>query len=79
MQFPARFADLPEHAFPRLRTLLAGTRPGGPELAMTIGEPQHPVPFSARMRVAGSTVTPCRRAIHPAMASRSSGAPSLGG
>ena len=45
MQFPARFADLPEHAFPRLRTLLAGTRPGGPELAMTIGEPQHPVPF----------------------------------
>ena len=44
MQFPARFADLPEYAFPRLRTLLAGTPPGGPELAMTIGEPKHPVP-----------------------------------
>jgi aspartate/methionine/tyrosine aminotransferase len=44
MQFPARFADLPEYAFPRLRALLAGTPPGGPELAMTIGEPRHPIP-----------------------------------
>jgi N-succinyldiaminopimelate aminotransferase len=44
MQFPARFADLPEYAFPRLRRLLAGTLPGGPELAMTIGEPKHPLP-----------------------------------
>ncbi len=44
MQFPARFSDLPEYAFPRLRRLLAGVRPGGPELAMTIGEPRHPVP-----------------------------------
>ena len=44
MQFPERFADLPEYAFPRLRTLLAGVRPGGPDLGMTIGEPKHPVP-----------------------------------
>ena len=44
MQFPARFADLPEYAFPRLRRLLEGTVPGGPEFAMTIGEPKHPLP-----------------------------------
>lgn len=24
MQFPARFSDLPDYAFPRLRALLAG-------------------------------------------------------
>jgi aspartate/methionine/tyrosine aminotransferase len=44
MQFPARFQDLPEYAFPRLRKLLAGVPPGGPELVMTIGEPRHPLP-----------------------------------
>jgi N-succinyldiaminopimelate aminotransferase len=44
MQFPARFSDLPEYAFPRLRRLLEGTPPGGPDLAMTIGEPRHPLP-----------------------------------
>ena len=44
MQFPARFSDLPEYAFPRLRRLLDGMPPGGPELAMTIGEPRHPLP-----------------------------------
>ena len=44
MQFPARFSDLPEYAFPRLRRLLEGMPPGGPELAMTIGEPKHPLP-----------------------------------
>jgi aspartate/methionine/tyrosine aminotransferase len=44
MQFPTRFADLPEYAFPRLRALLAGTAPGGPEVAMSIGEPQHAIP-----------------------------------
>jgi len=44
MQFPARFGDLPEYAFPRLRRLLAGIAPGGPEIAMSIGEPQHAVP-----------------------------------
>jgi aspartate/methionine/tyrosine aminotransferase len=44
MQFPVRFSDLPEYAFPRLRKLLAGVPPGGPELVMTIGEPRHPLP-----------------------------------
>ncbi|MEM0945030.1 MAG: aminotransferase class I/II-fold pyridoxal phosphate-dependent enzyme, partial [Pseudomonadota bacterium] len=42
--FPTRFAGLPEYAFPRLRRLLAGIAPGGPETAMSIGEPQHAVP-----------------------------------
>ena len=44
MQFPTRFEELPEYAFPRLRALLAGTEPGGPEIAMSIGEPQHAIP-----------------------------------
>ena len=44
MQFPTRFEDLPEYAFPRLRALLAGVEPGGPEIAMSIGEPQHAIP-----------------------------------
>ena len=44
MTFPERFEDLPEYAFPRLRTLLDGMSPGGPEINMTIGEPRHPMP-----------------------------------
>ncbi|MEM7318143.1 MAG: aminotransferase class I/II-fold pyridoxal phosphate-dependent enzyme [Pseudomonadota bacterium] len=44
MQFPARYEDLPEYAFPRLRRLLSDVPPGGPELAMSLGEPQHAVP-----------------------------------
>ncbi|MEM0991218.1 MAG: aminotransferase class I/II-fold pyridoxal phosphate-dependent enzyme [Pseudomonadota bacterium] len=44
MQFPVRYADLPEYAFPRLRRLLDGRTPGGPEIAMSLGEPQHAVP-----------------------------------
>lgn len=44
MQFPERFSGLPEYAFPRLRQLLAGHAPGGPEIAMSIGEPRHPQP-----------------------------------
>ena len=44
MQFPARYADLPEYAFPRLRRLLSDHPPGGPEIAMSLGEPQHAVP-----------------------------------
>jgi aspartate/methionine/tyrosine aminotransferase len=44
MQFPTRFEDLPEYAFPRLRALLQGVEPGGPEIAMSIGEPQHAIP-----------------------------------
>ena len=44
MQFPQRFSGLPEYAFPRLRALLAGHAPGGPEVAMSIGEPRHAQP-----------------------------------
>ncbi|MEO1273862.1 MAG: aminotransferase class I/II-fold pyridoxal phosphate-dependent enzyme [Pseudomonadota bacterium] len=44
MQDPVRFADLPEYAFPRLRALLAPHAPGGPEIAMSIGEPRHAFP-----------------------------------
>ena len=44
MQFPQRFSDLPEYAFPRLRALLSEVPAGGPVIEMTIGEPQHPVP-----------------------------------
>ncbi len=44
MTFPERFSNLPEYAFPRLRTLLGTAAPGGTELAMSLGEPQHPFP-----------------------------------
>jgi len=44
MQFPQRFSNLPEYAFPRLRALLADHQPGGPEIAMSIGEPRHAFP-----------------------------------
>jgi len=44
MQYPAKYAGLPEYAFPRLRRLLSDHAPGGPEVAMSLGEPQHPVP-----------------------------------
>jgi aspartate/methionine/tyrosine aminotransferase len=44
MAFPERFSNLPEYAFPRLRTLLDRYPPGGTPVAMTIGEPKHPFP-----------------------------------
>ncbi len=44
MKFPERFSNLPEYAFPRLRALLAGHSPGGTEIPMSIGEPQHAFP-----------------------------------
>ncbi|SET50629.1 aminotransferase class I/II-fold pyridoxal phosphate-dependent enzyme [Oceanicella actignis] len=44
MQMPERFQDLPDYAFPRLRALLDAHAPGGPVLAMSIGEPRHPPP-----------------------------------
>jgi aspartate/methionine/tyrosine aminotransferase len=44
MAFPERFSNLPEYAFPRLRTLLDAHQPGGAPIAMTIGEPRHPIP-----------------------------------
>ena len=44
MQDPERFSDLPEYAFPRLRALLEPIAPGGAEVAMSLGEPRHPLP-----------------------------------
>ncbi len=44
MQNPARFAALPEYAFPRLRALLGPHAPGAEPVAMSIGEPTHPIP-----------------------------------
>lgn len=44
MVFPERFSNLPEYAFPRLRALLDGLPAGGPEIAMSIGEPKHAFP-----------------------------------
>ncbi|MEQ8255939.1 MAG: aminotransferase class I/II-fold pyridoxal phosphate-dependent enzyme [Roseovarius confluentis] len=42
--FPERFSNLPEYAFPRLRSLLDVHEPGGDVIHMTIGEPQHDFP-----------------------------------
>lgn len=44
MRFPERFSNLPDYAFPRLRTLLDAHVPGGEVIQMTIGEPRHPMP-----------------------------------
>ncbi|WP_434616866.1 aminotransferase class I/II-fold pyridoxal phosphate-dependent enzyme [Tabrizicola sp. M-4] len=44
MQFPERFQSLPDYAFPRLRKLLDSHAPGAEPIAMTIGEPRHPMP-----------------------------------
>lgn len=44
MDAPTRFQSLPEYAFPRLRKLLDSHAPGGTPVAMTIGEPRHPMP-----------------------------------
>jgi len=44
MALPERFSNLPDYAFPRLRTLLDAYTPGGEVIQMTIGEPRHPMP-----------------------------------
>lgn len=44
MQFPERFSNLPEYAFPRLRSLLDQHPAGGDVLHMSIGEPKHAFP-----------------------------------
>ncbi|MFN4157660.1 MAG: aminotransferase class I/II-fold pyridoxal phosphate-dependent enzyme [Gemmobacter sp.] len=44
MDAPERFQSLPEYAFPRLRKLLDAHAPGADPIAMTIGEPRHPMP-----------------------------------
>ena len=44
MDFPERFSNLADYAFPRLRKLLDAHQPGGEPIAMTIGEPRHAFP-----------------------------------
>ncbi len=44
MAFPERFSNLPDYAFPRLRKLLDAHAAGGEPIAMSIGEPKHPMP-----------------------------------
>ena len=44
MDFPQRFSNLPEYAFPRLRALLDHLPAGGEAISMTIGEPKHAMP-----------------------------------
>ncbi|WP_166418071.1 aminotransferase class I/II-fold pyridoxal phosphate-dependent enzyme [Cochlodiniinecator piscidefendens] len=44
MVIPERFSNLPEYAFPRLRSLLDAHAPGGEVVHMTIGEPKHAFP-----------------------------------
>lgn len=60
MQYPQRFSDLPEYAFPRLRRLLDGVAPGGPELHMSIGEPRHELPGLVAEAVAAHAGSFCR-------------------
>lgn len=45
MNSPQRFSELPEYAFPRLRTLLGAIAPGSnAPVQMTIGDPRHAPP-----------------------------------
>ena len=44
MEFPERFSNLPDYAFPRLRALLDQHPAGGDIMHMTIGEPKHAFP-----------------------------------
>lgn len=45
MNTPQRFSELPEYAFPRLRTLLGDLAPGSTApIQMTIGDPRHAPP-----------------------------------
>jgi aspartate/methionine/tyrosine aminotransferase len=53
MDFPERFSNLPEYAFPRLRALLDAHQPGGEVLHMSIGEPKHPFPWWVSEVIAG--------------------------
>lgn len=51
MNSPQRFSELPQYAFPRLRTLLGACAPGSnAPVEMTIGDPRHAPPaFVARI------------------------------
>ena len=55
MNYPERFSDLPEYAFPRLRALLDGVEPGSEPIAMSIGEPQHEFPSFVTEAIAANS------------------------
>jgi len=55
MELPERFSNLPEYAFPRLRTLLDSLSPGGEPIVMTIGEPRHAFPAFVSETLATAT------------------------
>ena len=44
MEFPERFSNLPEYAFPRLRLLLDQYPAGKHVLNMSVGDPKHQFP-----------------------------------
>ena len=44
MEFPERFSNLPEYAFPRLRLLLDQYPAGKQVLNMSVGDPKHHFP-----------------------------------
>lgn len=44
MDYPQRFSDLPEYAFPRLRRLLDAHAPGQEPVSLSLGEPKHAFP-----------------------------------
>lgn len=43
-EYPERFSNLPDYAFPRLRALLGPHDPGAAPIMMSIGEPKHAFP-----------------------------------
>ena len=45
MDFPERFSNLPEYAFPRLRSLLDNYPAGSEVLHMSVGDPKHDFPI----------------------------------
>ena len=61
MAIRERFSNLPEYAFPRLRTLLAGIQPGLHEgeapAVLTIGEPRHAFHAARRTLVVSGFAT----------------------
>lgn len=62
MVFPERFSNLPDYAFPRMRSLLAAHPPGGPELNLSIGQPAHAHP---RWVAEGIAATAAEFALYP--------------
>ena len=60
MQDLLRFSDLPDYAFPRLRTLLENVKFSGTELPMHIGEPKKVMEIHKRALDSGIYSQPIR-------------------